>query len=100
MSGGLAFLTIAEASRLLERRELSPIELTTALLQRAEVLDPQLNAYLLLTAERALEQAHQAEAEITAGNYRGPMHGIPFALKDIIRQRVSARPAIRGSVLT
>ena len=79
----LAFLTIAEAARLIERKELSPVELTTALLRRAEALDPQLNAYLLLTAEHALDRARRAEQEISAGNYRGPMHGIPFALKDI-----------------
>jgi aspartyl-tRNA(Asn)/glutamyl-tRNA(Gln) amidotransferase subunit A len=83
MSEELAFLTIAEAARLIERKELSPVELTTALLRRAEALDPQLNAYLLLTAERALDRAGRAEQEISAGNYRGPMHGIPFALKDI-----------------
>jgi aspartyl-tRNA(Asn)/glutamyl-tRNA(Gln) amidotransferase subunit A len=79
----LAFLTIAEAARLIERKELSPVELTRALIARAERLDPQLNAYLLLTAERALDQAKNAEREIMAGAYRGPMHGIPFGLKDI-----------------
>jgi aspartyl-tRNA(Asn)/glutamyl-tRNA(Gln) amidotransferase subunit A len=83
MSEELAFLTIAEAAQLIERKELSPVELTTALLRRTEALDPQLNAYLLLTAERALDRARRAEQEIVAGPYRGPMHGIPFALKDI-----------------
>jgi aspartyl-tRNA(Asn)/glutamyl-tRNA(Gln) amidotransferase subunit A len=78
----LAFLTIAEAARLIERKQLSPVELTAALIRRAETLDPQLNAYLLLTAERALDQARTAEREIMAGGYRGPMHGIPFGLKD------------------
>jgi aspartyl-tRNA(Asn)/glutamyl-tRNA(Gln) amidotransferase subunit A len=79
----LAFLTIAEAAALIERKRLSPVELTTALIRRAETLDPQINAYLLLTAERALDQARAAEREIMAGTYRGPMHGIPFGLKDI-----------------
>jgi aspartyl-tRNA(Asn)/glutamyl-tRNA(Gln) amidotransferase subunit A len=79
----LTFLTIAEAARLIERKQLSPVELTHALIRRAEALDPQINAYLLLTAERALDQARRAEREIMAGAYRGPMHGIPFALKDI-----------------
>jgi aspartyl-tRNA(Asn)/glutamyl-tRNA(Gln) amidotransferase subunit A len=79
----LAFLTIAEAARLIERKQLSPVELTTALIRRAETLDPQINAYLLLTAERALDQARAAEREIMAGTYRGPMHGVPFGLKDI-----------------
>jgi aspartyl-tRNA(Asn)/glutamyl-tRNA(Gln) amidotransferase subunit A len=79
----LGFLTIAEAARLIERKELSPVELTNALIRRAEAFDPQINAYLLLTAERALDQAKSAEREIMAGAYRGPMHGIPFGLKDI-----------------
>jgi aspartyl-tRNA(Asn)/glutamyl-tRNA(Gln) amidotransferase subunit A len=79
----LHFLTIAEASRLIERREISPVALTRAFLDRIAAIDPQLNAYLLVTADQALDQACIAEAEIMAGNYRGPMHGIPFALKDI-----------------
>src|SRR5271156_7121613 len=83
MADELAFLTIAEAARLIEQKQLSPVELTTALIRRTEALDPQLNAYLLLTADRALDQARQAERKIMAGGYRGPMHGIPFGLKDI-----------------
>ena len=79
----LHFLTIAEAASLIERRQLSPVALTRAFLDRIAAIDPQLNAYLLVTAEQALDQARIAEAEIMAGNYRGPMHGIPFALKDI-----------------
>src|SRR5262252_1591351 len=83
MAEELGFLTIAEAARRIERKELSPVELTNALIRRAEALDPQINAYLLLTAERALDQGKRAEREIMAGAYRGPMHGIPFGLKDI-----------------
>jgi aspartyl-tRNA(Asn)/glutamyl-tRNA(Gln) amidotransferase subunit A len=83
MADELAFLTIAEAGRLIEQKRLSPVELTTALIRRAEALDPQLNAYLLPTPDQALDQARQAEQEIIDGGYRGPMHGIPFALKDI-----------------
>jgi aspartyl-tRNA(Asn)/glutamyl-tRNA(Gln) amidotransferase subunit A len=79
----LHFLTIAEAASLIERRQLSPVTLTRAFLERVAAIDPQLNAYLLVTAEQALDQARAAEAEIMAGRYRGPMHGIPFALKDI-----------------
>src|SRR5579872_6359584 len=79
----LHFLTIADAASLIERRQLSPIALTQAFLDRIAAIDPQLNAYLLVTADQALDQARVAEAEIMAGNYRGPMHGIPFALKDI-----------------
>jgi aspartyl-tRNA(Asn)/glutamyl-tRNA(Gln) amidotransferase subunit A len=79
----LHFLTIAEAATLIERRALSPVELTHAFLDRIAAIDPQVNAYLLVTADVALDQARAAEAEIMAGNYRGAMHGIPFALKDI-----------------
>ena len=83
MTGAPHFLTITEASALIERRALSPVELTRAFLDRIAAIDPQLNAYLLVTADHAMEQAHAAEAEIMAGRYRGPMHGIPYALKDI-----------------
>ena len=76
-------LTITEAARLIEQRRLSPVDLTQAYLDRIEAIDPQLNAYLLVTADRALAQAQAAEAELAAGRYRGPMHGIPVALKDI-----------------
>jgi aspartyl-tRNA(Asn)/glutamyl-tRNA(Gln) amidotransferase subunit A len=79
-----AFLTIAEAARLIERRELSPVSLVETLLTRVNAHDPQVNAFITLCGDRALEQAHQAEREIAAGRYRGPLHGIPFALKDVI----------------
>src|SRR5208337_1615576 len=79
----LHWLTIAEAARLIERRRLSPVELTDALTARIETLDPQLDAFLLPTPEKTREQARAAEREIMAGSYRGPMHGIPFGLKDI-----------------
>jgi aspartyl-tRNA(Asn)/glutamyl-tRNA(Gln) amidotransferase subunit A len=78
-------LIIAEAAHLIETRRLSPVELTDALLARVETLNPRLDAFITVTAELAREQAKQAEAEIAAGRYRGPMHGIPFGLKDIYR---------------
>src|SRR5215472_13008280 len=79
----LHWLTIAEMARLIERRQLSPVELTDALIARIEALDPQLNAFLLPTPEKAREQAKAAEQEIAAGRYRGAVHGIPFGLKDL-----------------
>jgi aspartyl-tRNA(Asn)/glutamyl-tRNA(Gln) amidotransferase subunit A len=102
----LHFLTIAEAAGLIARRQLSPVALTRAFLDRIASIDPQLNAYLLVTAEQALDQARTAEVEIMAGHYRGPMHGIPFALKDIYctagirttshsRTRADYRPGFR-----
>jgi aspartyl-tRNA(Asn)/glutamyl-tRNA(Gln) amidotransferase subunit A len=79
----LHWLTIADAARLIERRRISPLELTDALIARIEALDPQINAFLLPTPEKAREHARAAEREIMAGNYRGPLHGVPFGLKDI-----------------
>lgn len=83
MSDALHFLTIAEAGRLIASRKLSPVELTDALLTRIEQIDPQLNAYITVTAELARKRAREAEAEIMRGEHKGPLHGIPLALKDI-----------------
>jgi aspartyl-tRNA(Asn)/glutamyl-tRNA(Gln) amidotransferase subunit A len=76
-------LTLAEAARLIAARKLSPVEYTESLLARTEALDPQLNAFITRTPEVAMAAARTAEAEIMRGNLRGPLHGIPFALKDI-----------------
>jgi aspartyl-tRNA(Asn)/glutamyl-tRNA(Gln) amidotransferase subunit A len=76
-------LTLAEASRLIRTRKLSPVDYAKALLARTEALEPQLNAFITRTPEAALEAAKAAEAEIARGNWRGPLHGVPFAVKDI-----------------
>ncbi len=83
MTEPLHHLTLAELARRIEARELSPVALARALLDRIEALDGQVDAFITRTPELALAQARQAEAEIAAGRYRGPMHGMPFALKDI-----------------
>ena len=75
--------TIAEAARLIEKRELSAVELAQALLRRIETFDPQLSTFITLTRDLALTQARQADEEIAAGRYRGPLHGIPIGLKDL-----------------
>jgi len=87
MTDELHFATIAQAADLIRARKLSPVELTQAHLKRIAELDPQLNAYVTVTADPALEQARRAEQEIAKGNYRGPLHGIPFGLKDIYNTR-------------
>jgi aspartyl-tRNA(Asn)/glutamyl-tRNA(Gln) amidotransferase subunit A len=79
----LAFMTIAEASRLIRARKLSPVELTEALLERIAALDGIYHAYIAVTADAARAEAKAAEAEIAGGTWRGPMHGIPYAVKDI-----------------
>ena len=78
------WLTAVEAARAVAVKELSPLELTTALLRRIERLDPKLNAFIRLDAEAALAAAKAAEAEIAAGRPRGPLHGVPVGVKDII----------------
>lgn len=76
-------LTLAEAARLIAARKLSPVELTRALIARTEALEPQLCAFITRTFEAALEAARAAEAELMRGNLKGPLHGIPVAVKDI-----------------
>jgi len=83
MSSELHYLTIAQSAELIRTRKLSPVELTDVLLKRIEALEPQVNAFITRTAALAGRQAQTAEREIAQGHYRGPLHGIPFALKDI-----------------
>ncbi|MFH9419935.1 amidase [Streptomyces sp. NPDC017529] len=77
-------LTLTEAARLIADRSLSPVELTTSLLDRIAAVDPKSGAYVTVTAEAALRAAREAEREIAAGRHRGPLHGVPVALKDLI----------------
>ncbi len=78
----LYYLTIHEARKLIQSRALSPVELTRAVLKRIEAVDGRLHAYLNLMADNALAEARVAEAEILRSDYRGPLHGIPVAVKD------------------
>jgi aspartyl-tRNA(Asn)/glutamyl-tRNA(Gln) amidotransferase subunit A len=80
----LTSLSLAEASALVRGGKLSPTELTRACLARIEALDSKLNAFITVTADLALTAARQAEAEIRRGEWRGPLHGIPIALKDLV----------------
>jgi aspartyl-tRNA(Asn)/glutamyl-tRNA(Gln) amidotransferase subunit A len=76
-------LTLTKASEQIRIRRISPLELTHECLSRIERLNPVLNAFITVTADLALEQARQAEAEVMRGNWRGPLHGIPIGLKDL-----------------
>jgi len=80
----LALITLAEASDCVRKKTLSPVELTQACLQRIEQLNPLLNAYITVIAETALNQARALEEEAQHNRWRGPLHGIPIALKDLI----------------
>jgi aspartyl-tRNA(Asn)/glutamyl-tRNA(Gln) amidotransferase subunit A len=76
--------TATELGPLLKSRKISPVELTDACLAQIAAHDKQINAFLTVTAERARAHAKQAEADIAKGRYKGPLHGIPYAVKDII----------------
>src|SRR5437868_15399672 len=78
------FLSISELSKRIESKKLSPVELTELYLDRSQKFGPRLNAYATLTPEIALEQAKAAERDIQRGHYRGSLHGIPYAAKDLL----------------
>ena len=79
----LHYLTIREAGPLLKSGQISPLELTGTFLDRIESLDPTLQAFITVLPDSALSEARVAEAEILRGDYRGPLHGVPIALKDL-----------------
>ena len=79
----LCYLTIPEAALLLQSKQLSPVELTKAFLDRIEAVDGGLHSYVTLLPDSAIQEAQAAEKAIQAGEYRGPLHGIPIALKDL-----------------
>ena len=87
MAASAGTATISELAPLLRRKELSPVDLAKQYLERARRLNPTLNAYITLTEKQALEDAARAEREIQQGQYRGPLHGIPFAVKDNLATR-------------
>ena len=78
----LPFFSASELSRLIASREVSPVEAAEAYIERIDSLDFKFNAYLTVTREMAMDAARKAEQEIAAGQYRGPMHGVPVAVKD------------------
>jgi aspartyl-tRNA(Asn)/glutamyl-tRNA(Gln) amidotransferase subunit A len=80
----LTRLTLVEAMGMLRRGAVSPVELTQAFIARIERLNSALNAFISVTDEQALQQAREAEAQIQRGQWRGPLHGMPLALKDLI----------------
>ncbi len=80
----LHWLSLAKAAAAIAAQELSPVELMQALLARIDKLDPRLNAFVRLDGDAALASAQAAETEIMAGHSRGPLHGVPVGIKDII----------------
>jgi aspartyl-tRNA(Asn)/glutamyl-tRNA(Gln) amidotransferase subunit A len=80
----LVFKSGQELAALIKSRKVSPVEVTEAFLDRAEMLNPKVNAFITITRDHALAAARAAEKEIAAGKYRGPLHGVPYAPKDIL----------------
>jgi aspartyl-tRNA(Asn)/glutamyl-tRNA(Gln) amidotransferase subunit A len=83
----LAFASLGEQARLIEAKEISPVELVDLYVERIEKWDPVLCAWITVAAEQARAQAKQAEMEIAKGDYRGPLHGIPFGVKDQMKTK-------------
>ncbi len=83
-SESLTALSLTEAAAKLRARELRSADITRACLDRIQQLDPEINAIITVMADAALSQAHSADEEISKGHWRGPLHGIPVALKDLI----------------
>jgi aspartyl-tRNA(Asn)/glutamyl-tRNA(Gln) amidotransferase subunit A len=79
----ILYAPVSELGKRIRAKEISPVELTESYLDRSERLNRQLNSYVTITRELALEQAHAAKKEIAGGHYRGPLHGIPYAAKDL-----------------
>ncbi len=84
MEERVVFLPIRQLSQLVRSRQVSPVELAETFLRRLEDIGPTLNAVVTVTRELAMRQARQAEREIAAGTYRGPLHGIPYGAKDLL----------------
>jgi Asp-tRNA(Asn)/Glu-tRNA(Gln) amidotransferase A subunit family amidase len=80
----ISFLPLSELAKRIESKKLSPVEVAQHFLDRSEKLGPHFNAYAQLTPETAMDQARAAEKEIRRGHYRGPLHGIPYAAKDLL----------------
>ncbi len=84
LTPSVLYQSVGELAKKIETKQISPVELTESYLDRSEKLGPKLNAYAHLTPELALDQARAAEKEIYRGHYRGPLHGIPYAAKDLL----------------
>jgi aspartyl-tRNA(Asn)/glutamyl-tRNA(Gln) amidotransferase subunit A len=91
--------TISTLSRAISQKEVSPVEVIQSYLERIGTYDPKINAFLTVLPKQALQAARRAEKEILRGRYRGPLHGIPFAAKDLFFTRESATPAAPRSWL-
>ena len=110
LSEEILYLPVTELSRRVRQRQISPVALAESYLERCRNIGPQLSAFATLTPDLAMTQARAAGKEIAAGKYRGPLHGIPYAAKDLLavkgypttwgaqRLLLVRRPGARSSV--
>jgi len=97
MHDGLAYMPATEMAAAIQAKKLSPVEVTRALLERIEALNPSINAYVLVTGDLAMRQAREAEAAVMRGDTLGPLHGVPVSIKDLFD--VEGLPTTKGSLL-
>src|SRR5215211_420835 len=97
MAADLHYWSLDEAARRIAARDISSVELTRAILERISKIDPTLKSYATLTPERALEDASTLDAETAAGTSRGPLHGVPIAVKDLFN--VAGVPTAAGTTI-
>ena len=96
----LATASLATVAARLKKKEISPVEVTNAVLDRIAAVDGKVKAYVTVTADEARQAARAAETEIAAGRYRGPLHGIPIGVKDLFYTRgvkTTARAKLKSS---
>ncbi|HLT21750.1 MAG TPA: amidase [Thermomicrobiales bacterium] len=93
MTSDILRLSLSELAEKIAAREISPVEALDACLEQIEAHDGEINAFRVLTLERARQQASEAHADIAAGDYRGPLHGVPIAVKDLVDMRGETTPA-------
>ena len=97
MHDELAFMPATEMAAAIRARKLSPVQLTRAMLERIDFLNPALNAYVLVTGDMALAAAKEAEAAVMRGDALGPLHGVPISIKDLFD--VKGLSTTKGSLL-
>lgn len=83
MTEPLHYTSLRDVARSIQSREISPVELTTRILDRIAAIDGKLKSYATVMREQALDAAKRAEEEVQRGRYRGPLHGVPIAVKDL-----------------
>ena len=84
MTPELIFMPLRDISEMIRSKEVSPTEVTCKFLDRLEAIGPKFNSIVTVTRELAVKQASRAEKEILSGNYKGPLHGIPYGAKDLL----------------